>query len=98
VLLAVIFRFNSAPYSQTGFETGISQNNSVVFSRISDILGLGSLPGKIVSDGEVVRVKEQVLYRFYGSFRSPKLAFFMFSPSPLIQPKKRSFTSHGSVR
>jgi hypothetical protein len=54
VLLAVIFSFDSASDSQTGFEPGISQNNSAVFSRISDILVGGLLRGKIVSDGEAV--------------------------------------------
>jgi hypothetical protein len=58
VLLAVIFSFDSAPDSQTGFEPGISQNNSAGFSRISDIFGVGLLDRKIVSDGEVVQVKE----------------------------------------
>jgi hypothetical protein len=80
VLLAVIFSFDSAPDSQTGFETGISQNNSAVISRISDILGWGSLPGKIVSDGEVVRVKIRFSAGFMGNFRSPKLAFFPHFP------------------
>jgi hypothetical protein len=42
VLLAVIFCCKNAPDSQTGFEPGISQNNSAVFSRISDILGVGT--------------------------------------------------------
>jgi len=60
MLLAVIFSFDSAPDSQTGFETGISQNISAVFSRIHAILGSGLLPGKIVSDGDAVQVKEQV--------------------------------------
>jgi hypothetical protein len=64
VLLAVISSSENAPDSQTGHEAGISQNISAVFSRISDILGSGTLPGKIVSDGEVVRVKEQVVERF----------------------------------
>jgi hypothetical protein len=41
VLLAVIFRCENAPDSQIGFETGISQNSSAVFSRMSDILGVG---------------------------------------------------------
>jgi hypothetical protein len=58
VLLAVIFSFDSASDSQTGFEPGISQNNSAGFSRISDIFGVGLLDRKIVSDGEVVKVKE----------------------------------------
>jgi len=42
VLLAVIFRCENAPDSQTGFEPGISQNISAVFSRISAILGVGT--------------------------------------------------------
>jgi hypothetical protein len=58
VLLAVIFRCENAPDSQTGFEPGISQNNSAVFSRIRAILGVGTLYGKIVSDGDAVQVKE----------------------------------------
>ena len=57
MLLAVIFRCENAPDSQTGFEQGISQNNSAVFSRISAIFGVGTLHGKIVSDGEVVQSK-----------------------------------------
>ena len=57
-LLAVIFRCNITPDSKTGFEPGISQNISAVFSRISAILGSGTLPGKMVSDGEVVQVQE----------------------------------------
>jgi len=68
VLLAVIFRCEYAPDSQTGFEPGISQNIRAVFSRIRDILGAGTLHGKIVSDGEAVQVQEQVLYRFCGEF------------------------------
>jgi len=68
VLLAVIFRCENAPDSQIGFEPGISQNISAVFSRIRAIWGSGTLQGKIVSDGEVVQVKEQVLYRFCGEF------------------------------
>jgi len=68
VLLAVIFRCENAPDSQTGIESGISQNIRAVFSRISDILGVGTLHGKIVSDGEAVQVQEQVLYRFCGEF------------------------------
>jgi len=39
-------------------ETGDSQNNSAGFSRISDIFGVGLLNRKIVSDGEIVKVKE----------------------------------------
>jgi len=68
VLLAVIFRRENAPDSQTGFEQGISQNNSAVFSRIRAILGVWTLHEKIVSDGEAVQVKEQVLYWFCGEF------------------------------
>jgi len=41
-LLAVIFRCENAPDSQTGFEPGISQNNSAVFSRMRDIWGVGN--------------------------------------------------------
>jgi len=64
VLLAVIFSSENAPDSQTGHEAGISQNISAVFSRMRAILGVGTLHGKMVSDGEVVRVKEQVVERF----------------------------------
>jgi hypothetical protein len=46
VLLAVIFRCENAPDSQTGFEPGISQNIRAVFSRISDILGVGNPSGE----------------------------------------------------
>jgi hypothetical protein len=42
VLLAVIFRCENAPDCQTGIESEISQNISAVFSRISDILGVGN--------------------------------------------------------
>jgi TolB-like protein len=41
-LLAVIFRCENATDSQTGFEPGISQNISAVFSRISAIFGVGN--------------------------------------------------------
>ena len=41
-LLAVIFSSENAPDCQTGFEPGISQNNSAAFSRISDIFGVGT--------------------------------------------------------
>jgi hypothetical protein len=68
VLLAVIFRCENAPDSQTGHGAGISQNIRAVFSRISDILGVGTLQEKIVSDGDAVQVQEQVLYRFCGEF------------------------------
>jgi hypothetical protein len=57
VLLAVIFRCENAPDSQIGFETGISQNIRAVFSRIRAIFGVGTLQGKIVSDGDAVQVK-----------------------------------------
>ena len=56
-LLAVIFRCENAPDSQTGIESGISQNISAVFSRICAIWGSGPLHGKIVSDGDAVQVK-----------------------------------------
>jgi hypothetical protein len=46
VLLAVIFRCENAPDSQTGFELGISQNISAVFSRISAILGVRNPSGE----------------------------------------------------
>jgi hypothetical protein len=46
VLIAVIFRCENAPDSQIGFEPGISQNISAVFSRISDILGVGNPSGE----------------------------------------------------
>jgi hypothetical protein len=61
VLLAVIFSSENAPDSQTGHGAGISQNISAVFSRISAILGVGTLQGEMVSDGDAVQVKEQVL-------------------------------------
>jgi hypothetical protein len=51
---------------------GISQNISAVFSRISDILGSGTLPGKMVSDGDAVQVKEQVLYLVLWEFQIPE--------------------------
>jgi hypothetical protein len=68
VLLAVILSSEKAPDSQTGHGTGISQNNSAVFSRICAILGSGTLHGKIVSDGKAVQVQEQVFYWFCGEF------------------------------
>jgi hypothetical protein len=68
VLLAVIFRIENAPDSQTGFIPQISQNISAVFSRIRAILGVGNPHRKIVSDGEVVQVKEQVFSWFCGEF------------------------------
>jgi hypothetical protein len=58
VLLAVIFSSENDPDSQTGHGKEISQNISAVFSRIRAILGVGNLPGKIVSDGDPVQVKE----------------------------------------
>jgi hypothetical protein len=64
----VIFSSENAPDSQTGFEPGISQNNSAVFSQISAIFGVGTLHGKMFSDGEVVRVHEQVFSWFCGEF------------------------------
>jgi len=74
VLLVVIFSFDSVPDSQTGFEPGISQNNSAVFSRICAILGVGNFHGKIVSDGEVVQVQEQGLSLVLWGFQFPKTA------------------------
>jgi hypothetical protein len=68
VLLAVIFSSEKAPDSQTGHGAGISQNIRAVFSRIRAIWGSGPLPGKIVSDGEVVQVKEQVMEWFQWEF------------------------------
>jgi len=46
VLLAVIFRCENAPDSQTGNGAGISQNIRAVFSRISAILGVGNPSGE----------------------------------------------------
>jgi len=54
VLLAVISGSITVPESQTGFEPGISQNNSAGFSRIIDIFRVGLLNRKIFSDGEAV--------------------------------------------
>jgi hypothetical protein len=77
----VIFSSENSPDSQTGFEPGISQNNSAVFSRISDIWGSGTLHEKIVSDGDVVQVKEQVLLPvLWGIFDPGKQACFPFYP------------------
>ena len=79
----MIFSAENAPDSQTGFQPGISQNISAVFSRISAILGVGNIHRKIVSDGDTVQVKEQVLYRFCGEF--PILEnrpFSLISPTP----------------
>jgi hypothetical protein len=83
VLLAVIFRCENAPDSQTGFEPGISQNISVVFSRIRAILGSGTLHRKIVSDGDAVRVKEQVLLPVLWGILDPQnRPFSRFAPTP----------------
>ena len=41
-LLAVIFCCENTPDCQTGHGAGISQNNSAVFPRISDIFGVGT--------------------------------------------------------
>jgi hypothetical protein len=46
VLLAVIFSSENATDSQTGFEYGISQNISAVFSRMRAILGVGNPSGE----------------------------------------------------
>jgi hypothetical protein len=89
VLLAVIFSSENAPDCQTCHGAGISQNISAVFSRISAILGLGTLQGKIVSDGEAVQVKERVLFRFYGGILDPQnRPFFHFR---ILQPVKVEF-------
>jgi hypothetical protein len=86
----VIFRFENAPDSQTGHGAGISQNISAVFSRISDIWGVGTLQGKMVSDGEVVRVKEQVFVPvLWGIPDTLKIAIpktALFPVFPLLQP------------
>ena len=99
MLLAVIFSSENAPDIQTGFEPRISQNISAVFSRISDIWGSGTLPGKIVSDGEPVQVQEQVVERFFGGIPNPlNSAFPVF---PLLQPmpqNRNHVTSTGSSR
>jgi len=42
----VIFRFENAPDSQTGFIPQISQNIRAVFSRIRAILGVGNPSGE----------------------------------------------------
>jgi hypothetical protein len=68
VLLAVIFSSENAPDSQTGHGAGISQNIRAVFSRIRAILGVGTLHGKMFSDGEAVQVNEQVFSWFCGEF------------------------------
>jgi len=81
VLLAVIFSSENASDSQTGHEAGISQNISAVFSRISDILGSGTLQGKMVSDGEAVQVKDQVFSRFCGEFHVSKTGLLSISQS-----------------
>jgi hypothetical protein len=85
LLLAVIFSSENVSDYQTGFIPRISQNISAVFSRMSDIWGVGHLPGKIVSDGEVVRVKEQVFSWFCGEFQTPPKTGLLF-PFPLLQP------------
>jgi hypothetical protein len=97
VLLAVIFRCENAPDSQTGFEPGISQNNSAVFSRICDILGVGnpswedslrrrSGAGKIV--GSLL-----VLWGIPDPQNRPSFYF------PLLQPIQKDFRQpKGSVR
>jgi hypothetical protein len=53
VLLAVIFCVDSATDSRMGNRMEYSENNSVVFSRISAILGVGNTERRKVSDGEV---------------------------------------------
>jgi len=99
VLLAVIFSSENVSDSQTGHGAGISQNNSAVFSRISDIWGSGTLQGKIVSDGEAVQVKEQVLLLVLWGIPDPlNSAFPVF---PLLQPmpqNRNHVTSTGSSR
>jgi hypothetical protein len=53
MLLAVIFCVDSATYSRMGNRMEYSENNSVVFSRISAILSVGNKERRKVSDGEV---------------------------------------------
>jgi len=75
VLLAVIFRSENAPNSQTGHGAGISQNIRAVFSQIRAILGSGTLHGKIVSDGDAVQVQEKVLYLVLWGILDPQNRF-----------------------
>jgi hypothetical protein len=49
------------------------------FAELVLFWGLGTLHGKIVSDGEAVQAKEWVFYRFCGKFP------FVFANSKLIQ-------------
>jgi hypothetical protein len=90
VLLAVIFSSETAPYSQTGHGAGIFQNISAVFSRISDILGVGTLHRKKVSDGDAVQVKEQVfvpvLWGIPGTLKTATPKTGLFPVFPLLQP------------
>jgi hypothetical protein len=89
VLLAVIFRCENAPDSQTGHEAGISQNSSAVFSRICAIWGSGTLYGMIVSDGEVVQVNEQVLLPVLWGILDPgKQVVFFISQEHLLEMRK----------
>jgi len=53
------------------------------FAELVLFWGLGTLHGKIVSDGEAVQAKEWVFYRFCGKFPFlKKQAFFHFPHTP----------------
>ena len=89
-LVAVIFCCENAPDCQTGHGAGISQNNSAVFPRISDILGVGT-----PSQEDSLRRRRGAGKRvgfctgFVGNSRSPKnRPFSRFPPTPL-QPRER---------
>jgi hypothetical protein len=55
VLLAVIFCVGSAPDKSNEHQNEVFRNNSVVFSRMRAIWGVGNYLVEEVSDGEVSR-------------------------------------------
>jgi len=63
-------------------ERGYPKTIVLFFHEFVLFLGLGTLPGKIVSDGEVVHVQEQVLLPvLWGIFDPLNSAFPVFPPA-----------------
>jgi len=85
VLLAVIFRCENAPDSQTGFEPGISQNIRAVFSRMRAVLGVGNPSGEdSLRRRRGAGTRAGSLAGFVGNFRFWKTGVLFHLP--LLQP------------
>ena len=63
------------PIAKPATERGYPKTFVLFFHEFVLFWGSGPLPGKIVSDGEVVQVKEQVLYLVLWGILDPQNRF-----------------------